>query len=292
MKTFKESIRTQDFTVSAELRLDARSSRESIREQAHVLAPAVDAVQVTDNPGGRVHLSPLVAAGTLLELGIDPVLHVTCRDRNRIALHSDLLGAAEVGVTSLLLMRGNKFPADFPTKTKPVFDWGARRLIADANALNSDRDRANPAEFFIGSIATAFSPARGWRPKKMAAKADAGIKFIQTQLCFDIALIRRYVAALVRAKLLDRVSVIVGIAAMPSAEVGEWLAKNLRGTVVPKAIIKRLREAPDPEREGVRICAQLLRELRDVPGVSGANVSILGSTAAIVEAVESSGVRG
>ncbi len=291
MKTFQEAVRTRDFTLSAELKLDARSTAVSIVDQARILAPSVDAIQITDNPGGRVHLSPLVAAGVLLDQAIDPVLQMTCRDRNRIALRSDLLGAAQLGVTSLLLMRGKKFPRDFPTKAAPVYDWGARRLIAAAKALQTDRDNPDPPRFFIGSVATAFNPAKGWQPKKMAAKADAGIKFIQTQLCFDIELIKRYVAGLVAARLLERVNVIIGIAPIPSAEVAEWLAKNLRGTVVPKALIERLRGASDPKREGVDICAEMLQRLRDVPGVSGANLTLLDDAESVAKSIEISGVR-
>lgn len=291
MKTFQQAIRTQDFTLTAEFKLDSRSTAASIVDQARVLTSMVDAVQVTDNPGGRVHMSPLVTAGILLDHEIDPVLHMTCRDRNRIALHSDLMGAAALGVTSLLLMRGQKFPADFPSKAATVFDWGANRLIADAHAMQSDPEIANPPQFFIGSIATAFNPARGWQPEKMAAKADAGVKFIQTQLCFDIDLIKRYVAGLVAAKLLEKVNVIIGIAPIPSADIGQWLASNLRATVVPDAMIRRLKQAQDPEREGVEICAEMLQQLKDVPGVSGANLMSFGDADSVAKSIEISGLR-
>jgi len=291
LNTFEEAIRTRDFTLSAELKLDSRSTGASIAKQAQIVQSRVDAIQVTDNPGGRVHMSPLVAAGILLDLGIDPILHMTCRDRNRIALHSDLLGAAALGVTSLLLMRGQKFPADFPSKPATVYDWGARKLISAARALHSDADNVNAPHFFIGSIATAFNPTRGWQPGKIATKADAGVKFIQTQLCFDIDLIKRYVAGLVDAKLLERVNVIISIAPIPSADIGEWLASNLRATVVPDDIIKRLRQAKNPGNEGVEICAEMLQQLTDVPGVSGANLVSFGDTESVARSIEMSGLR-
>lgn len=291
MKTFQEAVRTQDFTISAELQLDSRSTAASIVDQARILTSMVDAVQITDNPGGRVHMSPLVAASIMLRHEIDPVLHITCRDRNRIALRSDLLGAAALGVSSLLLMRGQKFPADFPLKAATVYDWGARRLIAAAHAIRSDSESSNPPDFFIGSIATAFNPSRGWQPEKLTAKADAGIKFVQTQLCFDAELIKRYVAGLTAAKLLERVNVIVAIAPIPSADVADWLAGNLRGAVVPDAVIQRLRKARNPEREGIEICAELLNELKDVPGVSGANLMSLGNAENVVRSIELSAVR-
>jgi len=147
-------------------------------------------------------------------------------------------------------------------------------------------------DFFIGSIATAFKPTRGWKPETMSAKADAGIKFIQTQLCFDVDLIRRYMAGLVSAKLIERVNVIIGIGPIPSADVGKWLASNLRGTVVPEAVIKRLQQTSDPEREGIEICADMLQELAGIPGVSGASIMNFGNADSVARSVEKSGLRG
>lgn len=291
MKTFQEALRTRDFTLSAELRLDSRSSAQSIIGEAGVLKGSVDGIQVTDSPGGRVHLSPLVVARILLDQGIDPVLHMSCRDRNRVALRADLLGAVELGVTSLLLMRGEKFPADYPGKHKAVFDWGIKKLIANARAVRLDSNNPNSPGLFLGSIVTAFNPQRDWQPRKIVARADGGIKFIQTQLCFDMNLVRRYVSSLVAAKLMERVSVIIGIAPIPSAEMGEWLAANLRATVVPVAVIKRLREAADPEHEGAVICAEMLQQLAEIPGVSGANVVSLGKTETVAKAIDLAGLR-
>ncbi len=291
MKTFQEAIRTQDFTLSAELRLDSHSDAAAIMEQARILAPAVDAIQVTDNPAGRVHLSPLIAAGVLLDNGIDPVLHMTCRDRNRIALRSDLLGAAAVGVTSLLLMRGDNIAEKPLPHAGTVFDWRAKGLIAAANSLRSDPPFAKPVNFLIGSIATAFNPDRDWKPEKIKAKIDAGTNFIQTQLCFDVDLLRRYMARLVSEKLIERVDVIVGTAPVPSAEVARWLRKNLRGAVMPRRIVTRLRQSTNPKREGELICAEILHEAAQIPGVSGANLTSFGDTESIVEAVEISGIR-
>lgn len=291
LKTFQEALRTRDFTLSAELRLDSRSSAQSIIGEAGVLKGSVDGIQVTDSPGGRVHLSPLVVARILLDQGIDPVLHMSCRDRNRVALRADLLGAVEQGVTSLLLMRGEKFPADYPGEHKAVFDWGIKKLIANARAVRLDPNNPNSPGLFLGSIVTAFNPQRDWQPRKIVARADGGIKFIQTQLCFDVNLVRRYVSSLVAAKLMERVSVVIGIAPIPSAEMGEWLAANLRATVVPVAVIKRLREAADPEHEGAVICAEMLQQLVEIPGVSGANVVSLGKTETVAKAIDLAGLR-
>ena len=285
MHTFRQALRTKDFTLTAELALDARSEAETIVSQAQALIGSVDAVQVPDSVEKQVHLSPLAAAAILLNAGIDPIVHMNCRDRNRVALRSDLLGAAALGVTSLLLMRGKEIPPGARPNVKQVYDWGSRKLIAAASAMDD-------ADFMIGSIATVFKPDRDWKPEKLPTKADAGVKFVQTQLCFDIDLLRHYMARLVAEKLVQRVNVIIGLAPMPSADMAQWLGKNLRGAVMPSRVVKRLRQAADAEREGISICAELLRDVAGIPGVSGANLACLGDPDAIAEAVRVSGVSG
>ena len=284
MHTFRQALRSQDFTLTAELTLDVGTDRASLIAQAQTMAARVDAIQVTDNPANQVHLSPLAAAALLLNVGIDPVLHMNCRNRNRIALRSDLLGAAALGVSSLLLMRGKEIPKDTRPRIKSVYDWGARKLITAASAMED-------ADFMIGTIATVFKPDRDWRPEQLTEKADAGVKFIQTQLCFDTDLLRHYMSRLVAEKITQRVNVMVGLAPVPSADVAQWLGKNLRGAVMPARVVKRLRQAANPENEGIDICAELLREIADIPGVAGANPNCLGNPAAVAEAVKRSGIR-
>ena len=136
MGTFRQALRTRDFTLTAELALDAHSNRESIITQAAALADYVDALQVPDSITGEVHMAPLAAAAILREAGVDPVVHMNCRDRNRVALRADLLGAAALGVSSLLLMRGKEIPAEAKPNIKQVYDWGGRKLIAAAAAIS------------------------------------------------------------------------------------------------------------------------------------------------------------
>ncbi len=157
--------------------------------------------------------------------------------------------------------------------------------------MRTDPPFAKPVNFLIGSIATAFNPYKNWKPEKLTAKVDAGTKFIQTQLCFDIDLLRRYMTRLVSEKLIQRIDVIVGTAPVPSAEVARWLGKNLRGAVMPKRIVTRLRQSTNAKREGELICAEILHEAAQIPGVSGANLTSFGDAESIVEAVEISGIR-
>jgi methylenetetrahydrofolate reductase (NADPH) len=282
LNTFLESLRTQDFTLTAQLKLTHESGRESVLQQADVLAPAVDAIQVTDNPGGSVHMSNLSASSLLIQKGIDPVMQMTCRDRNNIALQSDLLGARALGVTSLVIQRGDKLPADYRPKTKTVFEIGSGELIRTALSLNGDDESA---DLHIGSVITVFKPKSDWQAKSLLAKANAGARFLQTQMCFDTDLLRRYMARLVSIGLTRRVAVIVSIATLPSAEMARWVRDNVRGSVMPAAIIRRLEQASDAEQEGITLCAELLQEIKDIPGVNGANVLTPGDVATIPTAI-------
>ena len=285
MHIFRQALRTQEFTLTAELALDAQSNGASLIAQAQAMAQHVDAIQVPDIPTDRVHMSVLAAAAILLNEGIDPVVHMNCRDRNRIALLSDLLGASALGVSSLLLMRGREIPESTRPRVKSVYDWGGRRLIEAASALEE-------SDFMIGSIATVFKPDRDWKPEQLIEKADAGVKFVQTQLCFDIDLLRHYMARLVDEKIVQRVNIIVGLAPVSSADMAQVLGKTLRGAVMPAKVVKRLRQATDPEQEGITICAELLQQVSEIPGTSGVNLICLGDPEAVAEAVRQSGVRG
>ena len=291
MNTFHASIRTQTFTLTGQLKLADGTTPAQLLEQAELLRPFVDAVQVTDSPNGMVHMSPLAAASLLLQAGVDPIVQLSCRDRNRIALQSELLGAAAIGVSSLLLQRGDKLPKDYQPKTKQVFDIGAKRLVGTARAIQQDPRLANAANLFIGTIALAFDPASEWKPDALLGRSDAGARFIQTQLCFDVDVLRRYVRRLSAAKLTRRVHVIVSLGTLPSADAALWLRKHLRGSVMPKAVIKRMEQARDPEQEGVNICAELLHQVAEIPGVDGANLVSPGDLEPVPAAIQASGLR-
>jgi len=290
LKTFKQAVRDEQFTLTAELTLRPVMDAAAVRRQAGMLEPVVDAIQFSDNPRGQPQMSALAAASLLLEQGIDPVPLISCRDRNRIALQSDILGLGVLGVSSLLLMHGDRLPEDHQPPVKQVFELGGKGLLRIARELAADADAPVP-DFFIGAVATAFNPNADWQPRALLAKADAGADFVQTQLCFDMTVLRRYVEKLVAAQLTWRAPIVVSVGVLPSADSARWLADNLRGSLMPEATVKRLQQASDPEREGVTICAELLQELSEIPGVCGANLVGWGDPALIPAAISESGLR-
>jgi len=292
VRTFREAVQGDRFTISAELTLKRQSTADDVRRQVDLLAPFVDAIQVTDNPYAWVQMSALSAATLVQGQGVDPVPILTCRDRNRIALLSDLLGLRALGVGSIILTRGHRIPKKHSVAANPVFDVTGQELIALAASLNDDEEAAvRGHEFFIGTGARAFRPNRDWQAESLVARAAAGARFLQTQICFNQDILQQYMQAMVEARLTWRYSVIVSLAVLPSAVTAKWVKKNLSDSRIPKAMVQRLEEATDPEQEGIRICAEAIQQIAGIPGVSGVNLMTTGDPQAIVEAIRASGLR-
>jgi len=272
MNTFQNAIRNKDFVVTSECFLKPETDAEAIRIQANVLRDAVEGVIVTDNQHGGLHMSSLAAASLMMRNGADPIMQLSCRNRNRIALLADLFGAAALGVSSLLLIRGNRVPDDMNPRPKAVFDMSAAELIATAASMTEDEHLPSPPEFFIGGLVTPHSPKGGWVPHKLIAKADAGAGFMITYPSMDIALLRGYMKHLVGNKLTHRFSVIVTTAILTSADDAKWLRHSRPNVVMPKTIVKRMESAADPVREGISICIEQIQELQGIPGIAGVNI--------------------
>ncbi len=287
--TFKEALKTKDFAVTAHVNLAEARDADALLRQGEILRPAVDAVQLTDST--QMHMSGVAAAALLIRGDIDPIIHMNCRDRNRIALQKDLIGAAALGVTSVLVMRGKHIPDTENLGIRNVFDIPALEFMAYIQDLKQAEDASNFSGFVIGANAELFDPDTDWTPKNLIRKCDAGANFVQLQICFDMDATRNYMARIVASKLTHRANFIVALSPLPSADAARWLRDNVKGALVPEAIIERMEQASDPEREGIEICAELMQELTTIPGVSGANLLTLGKLEAIPAAIEASGVR-
>jgi methylenetetrahydrofolate reductase (NADPH) len=287
--TFRDSLKTKDFVVTANVNMVNAPDAQSLLRQGEILRPAVDAVQLTDS--AQMHISGVAAAALLIQQGIDPIVHMNCRDRNRIALHKDLVGAAALGVSSVLVMRGKKIPGSKKHGVRTVFDTPALEFMAYIDGLKQAEDASLAPDFLIGANAEIFDPDAGWTPKNLIRKCDAGTNFIQLQICFDMGVLRNYMARIVASKLTRRVNFIAALSPLPSAEVARWIKDNVKGALVPESIIGRMEQASDPQREGIGICAELLQELTSIPGVSGANLLTLGELETIPAAIDASGVR-
>jgi methylenetetrahydrofolate reductase (NADPH) len=294
--TFEERLRAGRFAITAEIAPPASCDPEDLRRKAERLVGVADAVNVTDGAGARASMSALAAAAILHGMGIEPILQLTCRDRNRLALQGDLMGAAALGIRNLLLLTGDDPKAGDQPDTKPVFDVNSSTLIETARRLRDDgtlptgRKVGGKAGFFIGAADMPIDPPDGWQPNALAAKVKSGAQFAQTQFCMDAAIVRRYARALEQAGLTERLAILIGVTPLRSAKSAAWMKSHLFGTIISDAIIKRMEDAAEPEREGVRLCADLISELSTIPGIAGAHIMAPGNDAAIPEVIAA--VRG
>lgn len=291
MSTFRNAIRSKDFVVTTECFLKPETDAEALRIQAEVLRDVVDGVIVTDNQHGRLHMSSLAAASLLLTHGLDPVMQLSCRNRNRIALLADLFGAAALGITSLLLVRGNRVPEGMDPRPKAVFDMSAADLIATAAELKDDVYLPSPPEFFIGGLVTPHAPPPDWTPRKLTEKTDAGASFMLTYPCMDTELLANYMRQVVRNKLTHRLSFIATTAILTSADDARWLRDSRPNAVMPDSIVARIEAATDPVQEGFDICVEQIRILQNVPGISGVNIMATTDLAQIPKVVDATGLR-
>lgn len=288
--TLKDSLRTKDFVLTGHLNLALVTDAAALIRQGETLRTAVDAVHLADNASMQPQMSSLAAAALLLPHDIDPIVHISCRDRNRIALQKDIFGAAAIGVTSVMVMRGKKVPKAKRDTVRNVFDTPAKELLAFITRLKTDETPVIAPDFLAGVNAVAFDPDDTWKPENLTQKCDAGANFVQLQLCFDMELIRRYMARIVAKKLTHRVAFLVALSPLPSADAARHIRENVKNALVPDSVIERLENAPDPEQEGIDICAELLQEAAAIPGVSGASLMTLGRLETITAAIESSGL--
>jgi methylenetetrahydrofolate reductase (NADPH) len=228
-RNFAERLRAGRFVMTAEVAPPVSCDPQDLLRKATPLRGLADAVNITDGAGARAHMAALAASAILIDAGIEPILQITCRDKNRIALQSELMGAAALNIHNILVLTGDDPKAGDQPDTKPVFDVDSRTLIETARRLRDDgklptgRDVAGKASFFLGAADMPIDPPPGWEPKSLAAKAAAGAEFVQTQFCMDTALLRRYLAALSAAGLAGKLAILVGINPLRSAKSAQWM---------------------------------------------------------------------
>lgn len=246
--------------------------------QAAPLRGRAHAINVTDAAGARTAISSLAAAAILRGAGYEPILQMTCRDRNRIALAGDLLGAAALGIANLLILHGDDPSQGDAPEAKPVYDLDSRavmslaRTMRDQGVLPSGRKIAQAPHYLIGAADSPHDPAADWRPDGLIAKRDAGAQFVQTQFCFNAEIMHRYMARLSDFGLCEDLRFLVGVGPLASADAARWMNQNLFGVEVPDAIIARLEDAGDQAAEGRRICVELIQDLRGIEGVAGVHI--------------------
>lgn len=263
------------------------TTARDVRDAAAVLKAHVDAIQAGDSHDFDGHMSPLAVAALARDAGVDTVVHLSCRDRNRVALQADLLGAAALGITSLVLLRGDKLPGT-TAQARGVFQVDSADLIGLAAAIGANAKLVSPPGFTIGSRVLAFRPDRDWQATRVVDKVDAGSNFLQTQPCLNPDICREYVARLIEMKLTHRISVVVEVPVLTKPKALKAMKEQAPGAAIPDAVVKRLSKSGNAVKEGIAIAAETIAAVRDVPGVSGVNVVCDTGVQHIVEAIRKS----
>jgi methylenetetrahydrofolate reductase (NADPH) len=272
--TLERRLRAGEFVITAEITPPLSADPQALLDVALPLRGIADAVNVTDGASARAQLDVLTAAAIVGRAGLEPVLQLTCRDRNRIALQSMLVGAAAQGLRNILVLRGDDPGAGDQPEAKPVFDLDSNTLLAtaaairDRGALPHGRVVGGKAEYFLGAADTPIDPLPDWQPEGLRA----GAQFVQTQFCLDPGVARRYVERLREHDLADRLFILIGLAPLASARSARWIRQHLFGSIIPEALIERMEAAADERLEGRRICVELMQQMQSIPGVAGVHL--------------------
>ena len=286
------ALRTGTFAVTAELGPPRGADLGPIHQAAAVLRDWVHAVNITDNQGAQVRVSSLAGSVAALAAGLEPVMQMTCRDRNRIALQSDLLAAGALGVPNLLLMTGDRPERGDHADATPVFDltssglMRAARALRDEGVLMSGRAVDPPPRFLLGAVDTGAGT-----PERLAAKVDDGAQFVQTQFVFDVPAFGGWLARVRELGLDERCAILAGVGPVRSVRALEFIA-TIPGVAVPDALVRRLRGVPADRvaAEGMAACAETVAELRELPGVAGVHVMSVAYEQGVPEILAAAGL--
>jgi methylenetetrahydrofolate reductase (NADPH) len=291
-------LRAGRFAVTAEMQPTNGADPEEVRRFASALRGRVDAANCTDNPAAHPHLSSIAAGAFVAESGVEPIVQLTCRDRNRLALQADLLGAAALGARNVLLLTGDDVSAGDHPEAKPIFDLDSMHLLRIARVLRdegkylSGRSLTSRPSFFIGAVENPFAPPHDFRPIRFAKKIEAGAEFVQTQLCFNLPRLAEFVRRSREMGLLEGCFVLVSVYVARSARAMRYLRDVVPGIDVPDEVLGRLEKAPAAKQaeEGFALALETVQALRETPGVSGVHLISIKGQDAILRLIEMAGL--
>jgi 5,10-methylenetetrahydrofolate reductase len=289
-------LRRGEFAVTAELNPPDSADPEDVYERAAVFEGWVDGINATDGSGAHCHMSSVAICALLTRVGYSPVMQISCRDYNRIAIQGNVLGAAALGVCNILCLTGDGVQCGDHPEAKPVFDLDSTSLLQtiatmrDEKRFLSGRKITTPPPVFLGAAENPFAPPYDFRPIRLAKKVAAGAQFCQTQYCFDLPMLQSFMQKVRDMGLHERCFILVGVGPLASARTAKWMRANVAGVHIPDAVIARLEGAKDQKAEGKKICIEMIQQLREVPGVAGVHVMAYRQEEYVSEIVHESGV--
>ncbi len=289
-------MRSGRFAVTAELNAPDSADPQAVYDRALVLASVCDAINATDASGANCHMSSVGICALLTRAGYEPVYQMSCRDRNRIAMQGDLLGAAAMGVKNVLCLTGDGVQAGDQPEAKPVFDLDSLtllrtvRIMRDHGQFLSGRKLDAPPRVFVGAAENPFAPPLDFRPLRLRKKWEAGAEFIQTQYCFDVPILIEFMKRVRDLGLDKKLFILVGVGPLRSAKAAEWMRTNVPGVHIPDAVIARLKGAAKPAREGKALCVEIIQQVREIAGVSGVHVMAYRQEELVADIIEETGL--
>jgi len=289
-------LRLGRFAVTAELNPPDSADPRDVYERALVLSEVCDAINATDASGANCHMSSVGICSLLTRAGYAVIMQISCRDRNRIAIQGDVLGAAAMGVQNILCLTGDGVQAGDQPAAKPVFDFDSTSLLEcirtmrDKGLFLSGRKLTTPPRVFLGAAANPFAPPYEYRAVHIAKKIAAGAQFIQTQYCFDVPLLRKFMDKVREQGLHEKAFFLIGVGPLPSAKTARWMKNNVPGVHIPEAILERMEKAKDQRAEGKQLAIDLIQEIKEIDGVSGVHVIAYRQEEFVNEIIQASGV--
>ena len=294
---FATACQSKRFLTTVEIAPPDTVDPQPLLDRAEHFRGIVEAVNITDGAGGNCHISSVAAATLLNQAGFTAIAQFSCRDRNRIALQGDILGAAALGIRNVLCLTGDDVSCGDHPMAKPVFDLDSVSLLRivrkmrDDSVLASGRKLAQPPDLLIGATTNPFVPPFTERVANLETKIDAGAQFIQTQFCFDLPMLEQFMVRVRERNLHRRCTIIVGVGALNSAKALTHMRSVVPGVHIPDAVIDRIAGSDDQKREGQRVLIETMRALTQIEGVSGIHVMGYRNEALLAEAITLSGVR-
>ncbi|MCP4141781.1 MAG: methylenetetrahydrofolate reductase [Chloroflexi bacterium] len=298
MSQLEQVLRSGRFAITSELNPPDSANAEDVNRAAMILAGFCDGINAVDASGANCHMSSMAICALLTRIGYEPVYQISCRDRNRIAIQGDILGAAAMGVQNLLCITGDDVSSGDQPGAKPVFDFDSiqllrtARMMRDERVFLSGRKITSEIPLFLGAAANPFVPPYDWRAQRLAKKIVAGAQFIQTQYCFDIPRFKEYMRQVRDLGLDKQVYIMVGVGPLRSYGAANFMRTKVPGIVIPDEIMDRLKKTPKErqQEEGKQICVEILEQVQEIEGVSGVHIMAYRQEELVAEIVQEAGL--
>ncbi|EEG78222.1 methylenetetrahydrofolate reductase [Dethiobacter alkaliphilus] len=296
LSNLQKALKSGEFIVTGELGPPKSAERDKIEHHGHLLGGVVDAINLTDNQTAIVRTSSVACGKILIDMGLDPVIQITCRDRNRIAIQSDVLGAAALGIKNILCLQGDHANFGNEPNAKNVNDLDSMNLIQtlknmrDEEVFIGGEKLEAPIDICIGAVENPFADPFEYRAYRLAKKVEAGADFIQTQAIFDMDRFERWMEKVRELGIHKKVPILAGVIPIKSLGAARYMKNNVSGMIVPDEIIDRIKGAEKKKEEGVKLCVEMIEHLKTVEGVAGIHLMAVAWEEIVPEICERAGL--